>query len=124
MCYFSTHQSIYLSCLPVCLPARLSTCLPACLPACLSTCLPACLPVYLPACLFDLSIRSAYSTCLFNPPIQPTSYNKYSRRCYFSIYQSSIYPAFLSNLSIQSIYPIYLSNLPIQSACPICLLNL
>ncbi len=46
-----TNQSTY----PACLPAYLSTCLPACLPACLPTC---------------LSIRSAYSTCLFNlPPI-------------------------------------------------------
>src|SRR6266536_6529243 len=124
MCYFSTHQSIYLSCLPICLsaclptclsaylpiylsiylPACISICLPAYLPICPPTCLPArlpvYLPVYLPVCLFDLSIRSAYSICLFNPPIQPTSYNKYSRRCYFSTYQSSIYPAFLSNLSI------------------------
>src|SRR6266511_2718195 len=162
MCYFSTHQSIYLSCLSTYLPACLSTCLPACLPPCLSIylsiclptflppCLPTCLParlsaylpVYLPACLaaclpfrpvhsiclFDLFIRSAYSTCLFNPPIQPTSYNKYSRRCYFSTYQSSIYPAFLSNLSTLPSYPICLSNLPInlptnlptRSARPIC----
>src|SRR6266511_2300988 len=107
MCYFSTHQSIYLSCLSTYLPACLSTCLPA-------------FPIY----PFDLLIRPVYSICLFNPPIRPTSYNKYSRRCYFSTYQSSIYPAFLSNLSIQSIYPIYLSNLPTQSAYSICLLNL
>src|SRR6266498_2862266 len=110
MCYFSTHQSIY----PSCLPAYLSACLPI-------------RPVH-SIYLFDLFIRSAYSTCLFNPPIQPTSYNKYSRRCYFSTYQSSIYPAFLSNLSInlptQSAYSICLSNLPTQSACPICLLIL
>src|SRR6266536_722116 len=97
MCYFSTYQLIYLSCLSVCLPACLPVCLPVCLPAGLSTC---------------LLIRSTYSTCLFNPPIQPTSYNKYARRYYFSIYQSSIYPIFLSNLSIQSAYPICLSNLP------------
>src|SRR6266498_2268240 len=60
-----------------------------------------------------------------------------ARRCYFSIYQLSIYPAFLSNLSTQptysicllnlptqSTYSIYLLNLPTQSACPICLSNL
>src|SRR6266516_3020017 len=86
MCYFLTHQSIYLSCLPACLPV--------------------------------------YSNCLFNPPIQPISYNKYARRCYFSTYQSSIYPTFLSNLPVQSAYSICLSNLPTQSACPICLSNL
>src|SRR6266536_1956537 len=112
MCYFSTHQLIYLSCLSAYLPA----------------CLPACRPVGLSACLFDLSIRSAYSNCLFNPPIQPISYNKYARRCYFSTYQSSIYPAFLSNLHTQSAYSICLLNLPInlptQSAYSICLLNL
>src|SRR6266498_3784734 len=90
--------------------------------------LPAYLPGCRPACRFDLSILSAYSTCLFNPPVQPTSYNKYSRRYYFSTYQSSIYPTFLSNLPIQSAYPICLSicllNLPTQSAYSICLLNL
>src|SRR6266511_1428505 len=87
MCYFSAHQSIYLSCLPAYLPACLSTCLPICLPAyllaCLSTYLPALLPACLPVysiCLFDLLIRPAYSTYLFNPPIQSTSYNKYARR--------------------------------------------
>src|SRR6266498_3945460 len=105
MCYFSTHQSIYLSCLSVYLPA----------------CLPACLPTGLPTCL---SIRSVYSICLFDPPIQPSSYNKCARRCYFSICQSSISPAFLSNLSIQSACPICLSNLPVQSAYSICLSSL
>src|SRR6266536_2541939 len=108
MCYFSTHQLIYLSCLSAYLPA----------------CLPACRPVGLSACLFDLSIRSAYSNCLFNPPIQPISYNKYARRCYFSTYQSSIYTAFLSNLPVQSACPIYLLNLLTQSSYSICLLNL
>src|SRR6266496_1111318 len=112
MCYFSTRQSIYLSCLP------------AYLPACLPACLPAGRPVGLPACLFDLLIRPVYSNCLFNPPIQPISYNKYARRCYFSTYQSSIYPAFLSNLPVQSAYSICLLNLPTQSAYSICLLNL
>src|SRR6266536_2228381 len=91
---------IYLpACLPIYLSIYLSIYLPTYLPAYLSACLPI-RPVH-SICLFDLFIRSTYSTCLFNPPIQPTSYNKYSRRCYFSTYQSSIYPAFLSNLSIQ-----------------------
>jgi len=110
--YLSTYLPIYLSIyLSTYLPVYLSACPPTCLPARL----PAYLPIYLPACLFNLSIRSAYSTCLFNPPIQPTSYNKYSRRCYFLTYQLSIYSIFLSNLSIWSAYPICLL---------ICLLNL
>src|SRR6266511_734059 len=119
MCYFSPHQSIYLSCLSACLSACLPTCLPACLFACLPACLPAGRPTYLPVysiCLFDLLIQPVYSICLFNPPIQSTSYNKYARRCSFLTYQSSIYPAFLSNLSILSACPICLSSLFIQSA--------
>src|SRR6266536_1047048 len=105
MCYFSPHQSIYPSCLSTYLPACLSACLPACLPTylpiylptylstylptCLSTCLPIYLPAYLPACpsvclSACLPIRPVYSICLFDPPIQPTSYNKYAWMCYSS----------------------------------------
>src|SRR6266536_1609065 len=137
MCYFSTHQSIYLSCLPACLP----TCLPACLPICL----PAYLPTYLPTYLFDLSIRSAYSTCLFDLFIRPA----YSIRLFNLpptintragvIFQhinhlSTLpsYPICLSNIPInlsinlptQSAYSICLSNLPVQSAYPVYLSNL
>src|SRR6266511_3271266 len=79
-CYSLTYSVCYFTYLPACLPTCLSTYLPASLPACLPAypptclptylpvCLPVCLPIYLPACLFDLSIRSAYSTCLFNLP--------------------------------------------------------
>src|SRR6266540_3266550 len=101
MCYFSTHQSIYLSCLPACLSA--------CLPACLSI-----RSVY-SICLFDLSIRAAYSIRLFN--LSPTINTR-----------AGVIFQYTNHLSTLPFYPIYLSNLPIQSAYQsaysICLLNL
>src|SRR6266498_3997247 len=116
MCYFSTHQSIYLSCL--------STYLPVYLPACLSACLPF-RPVH-SICLFDLFIRSAYSIRLFDlsPTINTRAGVIFQHINHLSTLPS--YPICLSNLPInlptQSAYPICLSNLPIQSAYPICLL--
>src|SRR6266498_3930757 len=101
MCYFSTHQLIYLSCLPACL----SACLPACLPACLSI-----RSVY-SICLFDLSIRTAYSIRLFN--LSPTINTRAG-----VIFQHT------NHLSTLPSYPICLSNLPTHSAYSICLLNL
>src|SRR6266508_1018425 len=111
MCYFSTHQSIYLSCLPTCLPAYL----------------PIYLSIYLPAdstCLFDLLIRPAYSIRLFNLP--PTINTRADVIFQHTNHLSTLpsYPIYLSNLSTQSACPIYLSNLSVQSACPVCLSNL
>src|SRR6266536_6693295 len=104
MCYFSTHQSIYLSCLPACLPAY-------------------------SICLFDLLIRPAYSIRLFNLP--PTINTRADVIFQHTNHLSTLpsYPIYLFNLSTQSAYSICLLNLPInlpinlptQSARPICL---
>src|SRR6266498_3026992 len=76
-CYSLTYSVCYFTYLPACLPA----CLPIYLPTYLPAYLPACLSIYLPTCL---PIRPVYSICLFDLPIQPTSYNKYAWMCYSS----------------------------------------
>src|SRR6266498_2525481 len=81
VCYFTYLPACLPTCLSIYLPTYLSTCLPTYLPTYLPVCLPACLPIYLPACL---PIRPVYSICLFDLPIQPTSYNKYAWMCYSS----------------------------------------
>src|SRR6266498_3431326 len=108
MCYFSTHQSIYLSCLPACLPAGRPTCLSI-------------RSVY-SICLFDLSIRTAYSIRLFN--LSPTTNTRAGVIFQHTNHLSTLpsHPICLSNLPTQSAYSICLSNPLIQYAYVICLL--